>query len=125
MKYERNFNIKELPNLDNWEKCVIKQWFITEGKYKNKIRYRLYDDGRFYIDSGEYSKKDDYNNFKFILERISYEEVNRFKYRFDSYFISIDLLKSSMIFEIESKDKSIVDNFKPYEWLGEEIKNHT
>lgn len=123
MKYERNFKIKKLPNLDDWENCFIKQWFITEGK--DKIRFRLYDDGRFYIDSGEYSRKDDYENFKFILERSTYEEINRFKYRFDSYFISIDLLKSSMIFEVESKDKYIVDNFEPYDWLGEEIKNHT
>lgn len=120
MKYERNFIVEQLPDIQDWEKCIIKQWFIKESI--PKIRFRLYDDGRFYVDSGDSSEKGNYDNYKFILDRMKYEKITRFKYRFESYFISIDILEdNNMIFEIESKDKSIIDNFIPYDWLGEEI----
>lgn len=127
-KYERNFKIKKLPdNFNEWEKCILKQWFIEKPEDNIKFRFRLYNDNRFYIDSDKdgvkSSIKENYDNYKFLLDDIKYEKIIRYKYRYDDYLLSIDYLEyGNKIFEIESKNKEIIDNFIPYNWLDSEIK---
>ena len=130
-KYERNFIIKSLPdNFKDWEKCKLKQWFISNQDDDTKLRFRLYDDNKCYMDikrytiGNEYEKgiKCKYDTIKFILDDLPFVEKDRYKYRTNNYLLTIDIFNDgTKIFEIESKNKNIIDNFIPYDWLIEEI----
>jgi CYTH domain-containing protein len=132
-KYERNFIIKSLPdNFEDWEKCTLKQWFVSNKNDNTKLRFRLYDDNKCYMDIKKdtdresYDKgiKCKYDDIKFLLDGIQHTEKDRYKYRMDNYLFTIDIFDDgTKIFEIESKDKNTVDNFIPYDWLGNEIFN--
>lgn len=127
-KYERNFKIKTLPDdFKDWEKCILKEWIISGDIL---LRFRLYDDNRCYMDmkrnidedSHEYGIKCEYDDIKPLVDGLPYVEKDRYKQRMDNYLFTIDIFNNGdMIFEIESKDKDIVDGFIPFEWLGEEV----
>lgn len=130
-KHERNFLIKTLPdNFNDWEKCRLKEWFLSNDDDFVSLRVRLYDDNRCYMDikkdtdkeSWEHGIKCKYDDIKLFLIGISVTEKDRYKYRTDNYLLVIDIFDDGkMIFEIESKDKNIIDNFVPFKWLGEEL----
>lgn len=124
MKHERNFQIKKLPvDFKDWEKCILKEWIISGDIL---LRFRLYDDNRCYMDMKrdihEFGIKCEFNDIKYIVDGLPYVEKDRYKQRMDNYLFTIDIFNNGdMIFEIESKDKDIVDGFIPFEWLGEEV----
>ncbi len=130
-KYERNFKIKTLPdNFKDWEKSILKEWIVNNNSVI--LRFRLYDDNRCYMDmkkdgdkdSHEYGVKCKYDDIKFLIGDLPYVEKDRYKQRMDNYLFTIDIFDDGVkIFEIESKNKKIVDNFIPFDWLGKEIKN--
>jgi CYTH domain-containing protein len=131
-QYERKFLVKNLPDLSDWKKEEIQQWYTTEPNYDESIRIRKYDDGRCYVDiiqgfgkiREKFGKKSDWNNFKNKnMDNIPSIKKTRYKKSFANILMCIDIFDNGLkLVEIESYDNEFsIDNFDIPEWFSEEV----
>lgn len=132
-EYERKFILKEYPsNFTDFNLSKIKQWYISKPGDLISIRIRLYDDNRCYMDLKkgfgieryEYGLKCSYDDIKGILNEVPFIEKDRYKLHTDNYLLIIDVFDNGLkLVEIESNNFDIVKDFKPFDWIGEEVTN--
>ncbi len=130
-EYERKFLLKEYPVIfDQFSLEKIKQWYISKPMDNISIRIRLYNDNRCYLDFKrgigieryEYGTKCVYDDIKGLIDDVPYIEKDRYKLRTDDYLLIIDNFSFGLkLVEIESDDLEFIKNFKPFEWMGEEV----
>jgi len=128
---ERKFLVKELPDLSDWKKEEIQQWYLTEPNYIESIRVRLYGDGRCYIDvirgfgleREKYGRESNWKYFKDKIDKHPSIKKTRYKKSFDNILMVIDVFEDGLqLVEIESYDgDSNIKNFEIPEWFGEEV----
>lgn len=132
IQYERKFLVKELPDLSDFKKEEIQQWYLTEPNYIESTRVRLYGDGRCYIDiikgfgliREKYSKKSDWDNFKDKnMDKVPSIKKSRYKKEFNSLLMCVDIFDDSLqLVEIESYDNEFkVRNVELPDWFGKEV----
>ncbi len=133
-EYERKFLLKEYPVIFTEFKLEkIKQWYLSKPYDDISIRIRLYDDFRCYFDfkeglgmvRNEYGFKCSYDRIKDLLINVPFIEKDRYKLHIDNYLIIIDEFKNGLkLVEIESDDLGFIQNFEPFEWMGQEVTNN-
>lgn len=130
-QYERKFLIKELPDLSDFKKEEIQQWYLTEPNYIESTRVRLYGDGRCYVDiikghgivREKYGKKSDWDNFDDKIYKYPSIKKTRYKKQFVRVLMCVDIFESGLqLVEIESHDSEfVVSHSEIPEWFGEEV----
>jgi len=131
-QYERKFLIKELPDLSDFKKEEIQQWYITEPNYDESIRIRKYTDGRCYVDiikgfglfREKFGRKSKWEYFeKQNMDNIPSIKKTRYKKKFSNILMCIDIFEDGLqLVEIESYENDFgIDHFDIPEWFGEEV----
>ena len=134
---ERKFLVLYLPDLSDWRKQKIEQWYLTNPNDYESIRVRLYDDDeqRCYVDiihgkgliRDKYCKKSDWKNFKDKIHIHPSIKKTRYKKQIDNYVLMVvDLFENGLqLVEIESYDSEFsIKNFDIPEWFGEEVTDY-
>lgn len=131
-QYERKFLVKELPDLSDFKKEEIQQWYLSKPDEFESTRIRRYGDGRCYIDiiQGEgkirnkYGKKSEWKNFKNRnMDIIPSIKKTRYKKKFGDVLMCIDIFENGFkMVEIESYNSEFtVDTFDIPHWFGKEV----
>ena len=133
---ERKFLVKELPDLSDWRKEEIQQWYLTPPNDFKSIRIRLYNDikKRCYIDiihgkgliRDKYYKKINWDNVKSEINKFPYVKKNRYKKKINDVLIVVDIFDDGLkIVEIESYDnKDNIINYNIPNWFGDEVTDN-
>jgi len=133
---ERKFLIKKLPDLIDWRKEEVEQWYLTDPNDYESIRVRRYlDDNRCYVDiihgSGlkrdKYSKKSNWRHFDGRMDEHPIIKKTRYKKKLDSGILMVvDIFDSGLqLIEIESYDKEYaITNFDIPDWFGDEVTDN-
>lgn len=130
-EYERKFLFKEYPYIiSEFKHYKIKQWYLTKPEDSVSIRIRLYNDNRCYmdfkkgkgVDRFEYGIKCNFTDVEPLTENMTFIEKDRYSLRTDEYLLIIDEYNNGLkLVEIECDDLNYIKNFKPFDWMGEEV----
>jgi len=134
---ERKFLIKELPDLSDWRKEEVQQWYLTDPTDYESIRVRLYNDNeqRCYIDviqgkglkRDKYSKKSKWVKFKDKMDKYPTIKKTRYKKEIDHYVLMVvDIFEDGLqLVEIESYESEFsIKNFDIPDWFGDEVTDY-
>lgn len=134
---ERKFLIKELPDLSDWRKQEIQQWYLTKPNEHESIRVRLYDDDKqkCYVDiiygkgliRDKYCKKSNWDNFKDKIDIHPSIKKTRYKKQIDNHVLMVvDIFENGLqLVEIESYNSEFsIKHFDIPDWFGEEVTKH-
>jgi len=134
IEYERRFILKDFPSdFDTYKKTKIEQWYLTKPDNPVSIRIRQYDDGRCYFDvkkgfgleREKIGNKHQFKDIEIYTKNAYYMQKDRYKKHYDKYLMIIDIFDDELkLVEIESNEKSIIENFKPLNWFGEEVTDN-
>jgi len=129
---ERKFIVRGLPDLTDFKKEEIQQWYTTKPGEDESIRIRKYSDDRCYVDiihgqgkiRKKYGRKSNWDKFKDKdLSHLPTIRKTRYKKQYDNVLMCVDIFEDGLqLVEIESYDSEFsIDRFVIPEWFGKEV----